>query len=516
MTLFEIVHIFERIALTQPNVRSASNGNVYDIMNTNPSIRYKSFVVTQNTHYEGEDYDRYGLTLFMIDRLLDDMESNRLSIQSICKEQLGNIIRTFCEEFNCEIPDITYTPFTQKFVDECAGIYCNFTIEVFRSDCMDEYQPAYRPDIHFLQNKTVVIKTNGITEVVPDSAFDALSKVTVITDVTEECDRAYEEGMEDQKAKLETLEVTRNGEYVREDGYDKVIVNVPQSEPCPDIKLQSKTATENGRVTPDEGFDGLSEVNINVECPTCPEPTLKTLTALENGVYEPSDADGYNKVIVNVEHPAPILQTKTVTENGIVVPDEGYEGLDKVIVDVQSGSCECTEITLTGGIFLVNDYGDYCFTFDEDSRPTEIVFEKPVYCTVKPEDYVTPSTTATTTQMSMNLQTGCFCEFKKDGLKAESDRISSTQFNYSFILMDRDNSFYVHPICDIGYAITEIHFDFDATSDYGLYCDKGTMVGNTWYGYADENNGITFTSHTSSATNVFSFKKMLIKLIKIK
>lgn len=59
--------------------------------------------------------------------------------------------------------------------------------------------------------------------------------------------------------------ITANGEYDPEDdnadGYSGVTVTVPSSQP----NLQSKTVTQNGTVTPDAGYDGLSSVVVNVQ-----------------------------------------------------------------------------------------------------------------------------------------------------------------------------------------------------------------------------------------------------------
>lgn len=139
MTLLQIVDNLERIALTQPNVRTAGEGNIYDKMNTNPSVKYGVFFITQNTHIEYEESDRYGFTLFYVDRLEDDMESNRLRIQSHGKQVLGNIITTFCNEFDIDFPEITYTPFTEKFVDLTAGVYATISFNIYKNSiCADE------------------------------------------------------------------------------------------------------------------------------------------------------------------------------------------------------------------------------------------------------------------------------------------------------------------------------------------------------------------------------------------
>lgn len=129
MTLIEIVQKLKDIALTQPNVRTATEGDVYETMNANPASIYDVFHITQGQHREDEDNDFYVFNLFYISRLTDDY-NNRLQTQSIGKSVLSNIIRLFCEELDIDFPDetqLTFNSFTEKFVDLCSGVYCNVT-----------------------------------------------------------------------------------------------------------------------------------------------------------------------------------------------------------------------------------------------------------------------------------------------------------------------------------------------------------------------------------------------------
>lgn len=140
MTLYKVIEKLNEIALRQPNVRTAKEGNIYEALNANPSIKYGVFFVTQGTHTEDETWDHYTFTLFYVDRLENDMDVNRLQVQSIGKELLSNIIRTFEEEVDCEYDIISYTTFTQRFADECAGAYAQITFDIPKDNyCLEEY-----------------------------------------------------------------------------------------------------------------------------------------------------------------------------------------------------------------------------------------------------------------------------------------------------------------------------------------------------------------------------------------
>lgn len=140
MTLYQVIKQLQRIALSQHNIRTAGEGDLYRDLNANPSLKYNVFYITQNQHQSEGEFDRYSFNLFVISRLESQDGDNALQIQSSAKEVLNNVIGTFCEDFDSEVyGTIYYQPFTQQFSDLCAGMYAIVVLEVPKdSICIDE------------------------------------------------------------------------------------------------------------------------------------------------------------------------------------------------------------------------------------------------------------------------------------------------------------------------------------------------------------------------------------------
>ena len=128
MTLNECISLLELVAAGQPAVRSICRENVLKL-NERPDVKYGVFGWVQGVHYDGtaSDIRRFAFSLFYIDRLTAD-KGNALDVQSTGVEVLGSILRTIGDDFGVGTWELH--PFTQRFKDECAGVWASVTLEV--------------------------------------------------------------------------------------------------------------------------------------------------------------------------------------------------------------------------------------------------------------------------------------------------------------------------------------------------------------------------------------------------
>ena len=398
MTLYETIDLLKKIALKHPNIGSASEGNIYEYMNANPSVKYGVFFITQGTHSQDEMFNHFEFTLFYVDRLVDDMEENRLQIQSIGKEILSNILTFFCEEFDAECDNITYQPFTQKFVDMTAGIYSTITIDIPKDViCPEEYwKEDWKTPVIVIRNqdKRVVFTENGTYTIDYDpNTYTGLGtvEVNVNIDVDSYYNNGYNQGKTDgiseQKSKLESINITENGTYTKEDGYSHIEVNVPDLNGSYDEgyaegervgygqgktdgvneqkgKLSQIRISENGTYTKEDGY---SEVVVDVpdlngdynegyeqgktDGVNEQKSKLESISITENGTY--SREDGYNQIVVEVpdlngsydegygqgktdgiNEQKSKLESISITENGVYSKEDGYNHIEVNVPDL--------------------------------------------------------------------------------------------------------------------------------------------------------------------------------------
>ena len=139
MTLVQFINAIQHICLSQINVRSFGEGDLYAFM-ANPSLKYSLMYVTQNQHQSEGDFDRYNINLFYMDRNEDVDGSNALQIQSIGKEVIENVLRIFCDQYESEIyGTIYFQPFIQSHPDLVSGIYATVTLEVPKESICPDY-----------------------------------------------------------------------------------------------------------------------------------------------------------------------------------------------------------------------------------------------------------------------------------------------------------------------------------------------------------------------------------------
>lgn len=136
------------------------------------------------------------------------------------------------------------------------------------------------------------------------------------------------------------------------------------------LKHKLYNVAENGSytITPDEGFDGMTEVFLNVKVPAIlVDAALQEKTIVQNGEYTPAAGyDGFKKIIVDV----PVTgeeyksQDKTVspsTSEQVVTPDTDFDGLSSVTVGAVTSSIDenIAAENIKAGISILGVAGSY-------------------------------------------------------------------------------------------------------------------------------------------------------------
>ena len=141
MTLSQVIRRLEEVALAQPPVKQIVENDAYRL-NEMPDAQYGVFAFTQGRHTSsaGSPWRRYAFTIMYIDRLTESHD-NEIAVQSLGHFVLDNIIRTIAQEW--DVSDWVIQTFTQRFVDDCAGAYCEVSFNVpveIGGECAEGYE----------------------------------------------------------------------------------------------------------------------------------------------------------------------------------------------------------------------------------------------------------------------------------------------------------------------------------------------------------------------------------------
>ena len=133
-------------------------------LNASPVAKYGVFAWLQNEHVSEADSGivTYNFTFFYVDRLTA-RKDNEVAIQSQGIETLENILQAL-PALGLFPGDYSFRTFNQRFADECAGVFCNVSIEAAKDTLCAEafafienegaYNLDYNEDYHVFEWKT--------------------------------------------------------------------------------------------------------------------------------------------------------------------------------------------------------------------------------------------------------------------------------------------------------------------------------------------------------------------------
>jgi len=149
MTLQQVIKAFEMVASQQPSVNMIVQNDIFRL-NSKSDARYGVFGWTQGQHSSSADSSlfTFSFTFFYVDRLKNDV-SNQIEVQSVGIQTLDNILRGL-EELDIFVSSsYSFQTFNQRFLDECAGVFCNVSLQVpVSSICSESFADFLKMDFN--------------------------------------------------------------------------------------------------------------------------------------------------------------------------------------------------------------------------------------------------------------------------------------------------------------------------------------------------------------------------------
>ena len=273
MRYFDFIKEIKEISTSHILVNEYGEGDIYEYLN-NGEHKYPCIFLTVTNLTTTDSGTAINFTLFYTDRLVEN-QANKTSIQSTGISVIKQILSRY-EQLHPEylLSNVNYTPFTEKFTDMCAGVFCDVVIEN-QIDTLENYDNECEEGAFTV--KTITLTKNGVYDIVGyDSAI-----VLVEADCHE-----YEELVDELTNTIEQQGVE----------IDALNTTIEQK----DIIIYEK----------DEQINSVT-----------------TLSITENGVYTPpTDVLGYNEITVNVESEVKRTKVSSLTVNNDCIVDGTWDG----------------------------------------------------------------------------------------------------------------------------------------------------------------------------------------------
>lgn len=146
MTLLEVIHRLEESATHQPSIKMIVRNDAFRL-NGYPNAKYGVFAYVQGNHSVSIDSDlaTYSFTLFYIDRKTGTGD-NENEVKSVGISTITNVLERLYGQGIESASQVTFTPFTQRFVDDCTGVFARVDLVVPRSYVCEENYPDFNED----------------------------------------------------------------------------------------------------------------------------------------------------------------------------------------------------------------------------------------------------------------------------------------------------------------------------------------------------------------------------------